>query len=59
MVRRAGPHTGIQVIKIDASQLRLGMYVCELDRPWIEAPFLFQGFMLSDPDDLMTLRSLC
>ena len=59
MVRKARPHIGIQVLKIDASQLRLGMYVCELDRPWIEAPFLFQGFMLNDPDDLMTLRSLC
>ncbi len=59
MSLRAGPHTGLQVLKIDAGQLRLGMYVCELDRPWIEAPFLFQGFLLKDPDDLMTLRSLC
>jgi len=35
------------------------MYISELDLPWLETPFLFQGFMLEDPDDLMTLRGLC
>ncbi|KJV05031.1 DUF3391 domain-containing protein [Methylocucumis oryzae] len=28
------------------SQLTIGMYVVELDRPWLETPFLFQGFEL-------------
>lgn len=37
----------------------MGMYVCMLDRPWLDTPFLFQGFLLSHDDDLLTLRSLC
>ncbi|MGB8635909.1 MAG: HD domain-containing phosphohydrolase [Rhodanobacteraceae bacterium] len=39
--------------------LRLGMYVSRLDRPWISTPFLLEGLLLDDPDDLATLRSLC
>ncbi len=49
----------LQVMKIQTDQVRLGMYISELDLPWLETPFLFQGFMLEDPDDLMTLRGLC
>ena len=30
-------------------QLELGMYVSELDRPWLESPFLFQGFEIKTP----------
>ena len=30
--------------KIDAEKLAVGMYVSQLDRPWLETPFLFQGF---------------
>lgn len=44
---------------MSVSQLQLGMYVSALDRDWLETPFLFQGFLLTDPDDLFTLRSLC
>ncbi|HHO68930.1 MAG TPA: DUF3391 domain-containing protein, partial [Gammaproteobacteria bacterium] len=29
--------------KIDSGELRLGMYVSSLDRPWVETAFLFQG----------------
>ncbi len=39
--------------------LRLGMYVSRLDRPWISTPFLLEGLLLEDPDDLTRLRSLC
>lgn len=45
--------------KISVSELTLGMYVTELDRPWLETPFLFQGFRLTDDGDLQTLRELC
>ncbi len=34
------------------------MYVSELDRPWIESPFLFQGFIVGN-EELEQLRSLC
>lgn len=45
--------------RVDVSDLRLGMYVAELDRPWLETPFLFQGFELSSPQDLDQLREHC
>jgi len=30
-------------IKIDAVDVAPGMFVAQLDRPWLETPFLFQG----------------
>jgi len=31
-------------MRINIQDLTVGMYVSELDRPWLETPFLFQGF---------------
>jgi HD-GYP domain-containing protein (c-di-GMP phosphodiesterase class II) len=45
--------------RIDVSRLELGMYVCELDRPWSETQFLFQGFPLLTREDLQAVRSIC
>lgn len=45
--------------KIGVQHLRLGMYVSELDRPWIESRFLFQGFEIRTDDELAELRRLC
>src|SRR5262245_6560726 len=45
--------------KIPASQLSLGMYVTELDRPWLESPFMFQGFSIESPDQLSALQECC
>ena len=44
---------------VEVSRLSLGMYVAELDRPWEGAPFMLQGFLLDDEDDLSKLISLC
>jgi putative nucleotidyltransferase with HDIG domain len=46
-------------VKMDVANLATGMYVCELDRPWLESPFLFQGFPLDDDDIIQQLRELC
>ena len=35
------------------------MYVSELDRPWIESRFLFQGFTIATQEELDELRGLC
>lgn len=43
-------------IKMDVDRLCIGMFVAELDRPWIGTPFLFQGFLVESPDDLEQLR---
>ena len=34
---------------VHCNQLKLGMYVVELDKPWEMTPFLFQGFFLDSP----------
>lgn len=46
-------------IKYAVKDLDYGMYVSELDRPWDETPFLFQGFMIKSKDELATLRETC
>lgn len=35
------------------------MYVAELDRPWTDTPFKFQGFVLKSEDELDILRRYC
>jgi len=35
------------------------MYVSELDRPWLETPFLFQGFFVQSDEDVAAVRSHC
>jgi HD-GYP domain-containing protein (c-di-GMP phosphodiesterase class II) len=39
--------------------LRPGLYVRELDRPWVETPFLFQGFRIVGAEELEALREYC
>src|SRR5882672_3624999 len=45
--------------RIPVSELRFGMYVAELDRPWTDTPFMFQGFMLSTQQRLDALKKYC
>ncbi|MFA5549602.1 MAG: HD-GYP domain-containing protein [Porticoccaceae bacterium] len=45
--------------KIAAQHLRIGMYVVELDRPWLDTPFLVQGFVIRTLEQLETLKKLC
>ena len=42
--------------KVLVQDLRLGMYVYELDRPWIDTPFLFQGFHIESRDEIEELK---
>lgn len=45
--------------KIDVRDIQQGMFVSDLDRPWVETPFLFQGFELTSDDDMATLQKHC
>ena len=45
--------------KIDVSGLCVGMYVSELDRPWLETPFLFQGFFIRSKNEIDELHEHC
>lgn len=39
--------------------LAIGMYVADLDSPWLESPFLFQGFELKTEADIEAVREVC
>ncbi|MFZ0467866.1 MAG: DUF3391 domain-containing protein [Thiogranum sp.] len=39
--------------------LQKGMYVSELDRPWLETPFLFQGFRITNSNEVEQISKLC
>jgi HD-GYP domain-containing protein (c-di-GMP phosphodiesterase class II) len=45
--------------QVSVGELRFGMYVAELDRPWTETPFMFQGFYLRTEQQLEALRKFC
>ncbi len=49
----------LQRVKMETTDLECGMYVSQLDRPWLETPFLFQGFEIKDDKDLKQLRRSC
>ncbi len=46
-------------VKIPADSLQLGMYVVELDRPWLDVPLMFQKFMIKRELELKTLKEYC
>lgn len=46
-------------MRVESSNLGVGMYVCELDRPWLNSPFLLQGFYIKEDEDIGTVRDLC
>ncbi len=44
---------------IRVQELQKGMYVAELDRPWLGTPFMLQGFEIRSDEQLEKLRELC
>lgn len=44
---------------IHRNQLEIGMYVQELDRPWTETRFMFQGFRIETEAELEAVREAC
>ena len=45
--------------KILTKDLKLGMYVTDLDRPWLETHFLFQGLQIKDEQDIKEITRIC
>lgn len=45
--------------RIAVQHLSLGMFVVELDRPWIDTPFLMQNFLIQANQELDALRACC
>ncbi len=60
-VENQAPHKTdhIEKVKLRVGDLRPGMFVCELDRPWLETPFLFQGFEVKSDEDIATIQRYC
>jgi len=49
----------IQKEQVPISQVQFGMFVAELDRPWLDSPFLLQGFVLETDEQMAALKDLC
>lgn len=45
--------------KVKVDELAIGMYVAELDKPWEQSSFLFQGFEIEGDEDLAKLKEEC
>ena len=45
--------------QIAVEELKLGMYVTELDRPWLGTPFPFQGFPITSAHQIDELKQYC
>ena len=46
-------------VKLPSHQIAKGMYVSKLDRPWVETPFLFQGFLIEQDKQIRSLQQYC
>ena len=44
-----------RLIKVPVQDLRIGMYVDQLDRPWTETRFMYQGFFIQNQETLEEL----
>lgn len=44
---------------VNVNELTIGMYVAELDKPWEQSSFLFQGFEIETEEDLAKLKEEC
>ena len=45
--------------KVSTFDLKIGMHVSNLDRPWLDTPFLLQGFIIDKEDDIEALQQHC
>ena len=49
----------LQQIKVDVSELQVGMVVSALDRPWSQTSFPLQGFRIHSSRELTALKTVC
>ena len=43
----------MRLVKVPAMSLEPGMFVAELDRPWLDTPFTLQGFVVQDTSEIL------
>lgn len=49
----------VELVQVDVKDLKIGMFVSKLDRPWLETNFLFQGFELKNQADIEAVQRQC
>lgn len=49
----------LQSLKMYTTDLEIGMYVSGLDRPWLETPFVVQGFRIESAEDIDRVQKHC
>ena len=47
------------LLEIPVASLKPGMFIAELDKPWLETPFALQGFFIQDDDDIDYVSKHC
>ena len=52
-------HMAVIEVKIPVSKLKKNMFVCRLDKEWVESTFLFQGFLITNDELIKQLKSEC
>ena len=45
--------------KMFVKDLKPGMFVNELDRPWLDTPYLLQGFLIKSNEDIEEVGKYC
>ncbi len=45
--------------EVPVDKLEFGVFISELDRPWTETPFMYQGFVLDNDKQLEALKKYC
>jgi len=48
-----------KLVKVYTGNLQHGMYISQLDRPWLETPFLLQGFYVKNSEDIDLISDIC
>ncbi len=49
----------LETVKIATVDLEVGMFVSALDRPWLETPFMIQGFRIENRAQIDRLQEYC
>ncbi|MCX2976895.1 DUF3391 domain-containing protein [Candidatus Marimicrobium litorale] len=49
----------LETQKVATSEFSVGMFFSGLDRPWLETPFITQGFVIESADDISRLQTDC
>ncbi len=45
-------------IKFGVDDLQVGMFVSELDRPWLETPFELEGLLIEGPEEIEQIQKI-